>query len=294
MFLSCLILLFVVGAWAHEDPVVQEVPNTVLGNSEEARAQATLYMYVNISSWHKDLFNAGVETACAEVLEKYANQSWENLSGDAMNEMTHCLVRESWLKTRHENDSFTCDLLMREYGNWSDIDVLTKRTLSKCATDYIVAATARQIKGLGWIPLDFLTNPMRKWLLLADMGVKLEGVFDQHKQDQALSLDRLLDPEYQKKWVERGFYVGHYAKIIDEPSLAFFRETHNLSSYISWNFDTEFDLEEFFKLMYKELDPAARRIIIDALEMLASGIRFNRDWRKFDDRMHEFFKVGAQ
>jgi hypothetical protein len=279
-----LFILFVVSTWAHDDP-------QVLSTAEEVVC-ARSNLYVSIGSWHKTLLDDGLVSVCNEILEKYVNQSYTNLSWDATNEITHCLVREAWLKTRHENDSSTCDVMMREYNNWTEIDTLSKRTLSECADGYILAATVRQLKGLAWIPLDLFTYPMRKWLIMAEMGAKLEGVSEQYTQDQASSLVGLQDPEYQKKWVDRGFYCGHYEKIVDEPSLAFFRKTHNLASYIVWNFDTEGEfLRDFFESLLKEIHPEVRNIFIELFEMISYASRFGSAWRKFDDRMHAFFQV---
>jgi hypothetical protein len=64
----------------------------------------------------------------------------------------------------------TCDVLIKEYDDWNEIDVLTRKVIDECISGRLTIDSLRLLnKDLYWIPQDLLTNPYRKYFFVNDL-----------------------------------------------------------------------------------------------------------------------------
>lgn len=238
---------------------------------------------VTLEWWHRDLLASGVETTCRTVLEKHSHQSYTTLTEDATGEILHCLMREVWLKQTSTKDVplSTCDVLMKEYDDWTSLDPLTKRVITECVTGYMMADSMRLLKGLEWIPRDLFTNPMRKWTVLDNITQRLGHALEQYAADQSVNFTTFKSVEYRERWSVLGLNTTHYEWVTDEQTLAILQKVVTPLHYITDNFRTEVNsVFEFGDAALKEMGPLVRKMAIELAEAILITMRFGDTWQK--------------
>ncbi len=184
--------------------------------------------------------------------------SLNNVDENEFYTLTFPLLRLIWSQDRPKMElpRSTCDIVMEEYSSWDLFQSpLEHRVAIECIRGRLNVDFLRySVKELHSLPVDLLTNPLRKYVF-AKALIKSFLVYYQYVKDQGANFTVVQSLHYQNLWKSVGLITSHYEKNAEnEKQWHEFCRSHSEEDYMLINGAEEGPMARFLFAKFKQIN----------------------------------------